>query len=363
MMFKELKKSDNKFAVKRAKDCVIFDSDRVVSICDYCYDEINNNFIFAVKVCKENGLYDIDYLFLDEDFQIIDALTEEEGVNPNFIYGSDKSIWVSLISTNSNKEIVLPLRDRHRIQKKIEKRDIGYSGYFLWDGETCGYESSIFGGKDKIAIYQFDKKGLYKGKKNIKLDFCSKGNVLVNNNDCYIYEIVFLGRKIVLKVFHIDKKGEILRSWSSQEIEEVHMCHLISVKEEEYTFVCSYEGKNSLDIISFGQSGVIKKKKLLIEVINITSFYCLDPCIVGKSGINTIHYTSGEGVGIIQFQENRVIRNVFSSNGEVYDKEEKLTDFSGNIYFNVLQEKDDYILISPINCLENTVKKWLMLKI
>lgn len=52
----------------------------------------------------------------------------------------------------------------------------------------------MFGEKknNKLSIYQFDKKSLYKGKKNIKLNFSSTGFPFVESNRCFIHKTLYL---------------------------------------------------------------------------------------------------------------------------------------------------------------------------
>lgn len=52
---------------------------------------MNEEWVFAVKCDDGQSRYHIDYLFLDNNFELLNALTEDKGVNPQFLTAQDNT--------------------------------------------------------------------------------------------------------------------------------------------------------------------------------------------------------------------------------------------------------------------------------
>jgi hypothetical protein len=115
----ELKQSTNPYNVEHKDDLTTIRTDKAMKVLSAFWDEERSSLLIAVQVELGNGTYQIEYLHLDETLGLTDVCTESEGVLPAFLTAPDKTVWVKLTSTQTDKirEIVLPLANRERIQK------------------------------------------------------------------------------------------------------------------------------------------------------------------------------------------------------------------------------------------------------
>ena len=130
-----------------------------------------------------------DYVVLNREHEIVQIVSEDQGLNQKFVLAPDKSIWIcmSALCTKKDGEVVLPLYDRNRVEKEIVKSDLVIDYSFFWDGCHWGYVNDIFGDRpDKLLQYQFDKKGLYKTRKAFKLDALHGASPFVQEDTLYL---------------------------------------------------------------------------------------------------------------------------------------------------------------------------------
>lgn len=153
----ELQTSLTHYQVKKENGAITVLANKPICVCDHFWDCMNEEWVFAVKCDDGQSRYHIDYLFLDKNFELLNALTEDKGVNPQFLTAQDNTAWVSLSSTSTEREgeIVLPLQNRFRITKEIVRKDLGMDAIFCLNNQCCSYQIDLFNHKkyDKLFVY------------------------------------------------------------------------------------------------------------------------------------------------------------------------------------------------------------------
>lgn len=366
MNFEELPDSNNKFKFVSSDKYIFVLCDKNLSVDDQCFDEINNYYIFVLNIKITEDMNEINYLYLDKEFNFIKCLKETEGINPKFIKAPDKSMWVSLsyIKDDGNNEIVLPLENRNRIKKLILKKDIDYCCYFEWETNFIGYNAPMFGEKknDKLSIYQFDKKSLYKGKKNIKLDFSSAGFPFVESNICFIHKTLYLNDLCSINLKEVTKEGKLLSEWNSENINDIHMIFPISVISNVKIFI-STNKKNEIKLVKFNEKGELISNDKLISIDHISNFFTLSPIVLDNKNHCAVVYTSEYSNGAILFINDTLLKKVEMINGELIINKEYIYKFYSRVYFNILNGLDNlYIIATPINSKDNKDNAFVILK-
>ncbi|MGM9531548.1 hypothetical protein [Intestinibacter sp.] len=307
------------------------------------YDEVNEQFIIAIWI---RG--DVDYLFLDKNYNIIKAKRETEGVNPKFIVAPDKSIWVSLTYTGTDqvKEIVLPLENRARINKLILKRDIGYDYYFSLKNKYYSYCKELFNDKDRdmISYYEFNKKGIYKGKKTKKIDLPNRWEPIVCDDELYIVNYIdterkILVRKLIEENFEFESKGF--------DFPQGYRLYPLECDFENNSSFMYFEYKgNVLNYIEFDSDGKVVDNHEILKLEQIDYFFSTYMPVVDKYGIYTFKYNSGQGNGAVRFNKDKCISTYFEDGKNLIKDGKKICEINGKISYEILEGKGNVDLIA-----------------
>lgn len=267
----ELEVSDIQYQIIKMDNKITIKCENPLNVKSTIFDKINNNWIFAVKVndknYEKNRLYYIDYLYLSENFDIVKVIRENRGVMPTLITAPDNKVWVSLssIATEKNGEVVLSLENRSAITKDIVKKDIGFSHYFNFCGYAFGYYDDIFSKNkpDQLALYEFDKKGLYKNRTMKKLTDIFHGTPCVLMDKFFVTSLVKQNEFSKIKLYELNQKREIINEWESEPLSDVWYAALFSVSDNGYSFLTHYQ--NRIDIINFDVNGRLLDKNVFYE--------------------------------------------------------------------------------------------------
>lgn len=252
----ELMNSDIVYRIRKEEEDIIIESDTDITVqdavCDVC-----GGYILAVKNYFDlsgAGSYETDYIFLSEDLKIKKVLKEDKGVSPCFIRSPQGKIWVSLSSVTTEKKgaIYLPLYGRSEVKEPVIKSDIGID-YLNFGGKTFGYIDDIFAKKEmRFVIHQFDKNGLFKTRKTVKLPGVYFGDLFSVNGKAYISTRADNEKSDIVSVFEIDEKGTLsLISEIDTSVKRVDK--LVGVSEDYYSFVC-HTG-SSLEWVRYTKDG------------------------------------------------------------------------------------------------------------
>lgn len=285
----KISKSDTAYTIE-SKDNFNFYQEGII------WSESDQSWIIAVQRYYKNGVYCVEYIFLSEDFEIKSVYRETDGVNPVFIVGINKEIWVRLSATKEcypmNTDVTLPMFERSRIEKPIVKRDTGMDS-FLLDGQTYGFIRDDWGeGKEsKLVIHQYDKMGLYKNRKTKKLTGIYGGLVTVVRGKAYLYHTA---------LYEISKKGELIFIDRFDE-EKNCLSLLIDIDENEYTFIHRDETEKCMELVRYSSEGkqiekrVIYKGEKRILWVEVKSIYDRSQMITFfANGVVTMGYKDGE---------------------------------------------------------------------
>lgn len=235
----ELETSQNHYSIVKNGEVITIKAKNSITIESLCKDEEENLIVIALKNKKENASYKIDYLFLDENFNIVKCVSEKYGVMPYFILAPDKSIWVRLTYTKSIKlkEIVLPMSDRNRVTKEILASEF-VSAYKVRSKEDILVYDDLFSSdkEDKLCRFTFDKNGLYKSRKVKKVPLPSHTKIIHSEDS--LQGINFDWPKNVLhrefkKTFEVTQSREF---HLDEEFDFVYPIHL-SFNEDSILFV------------------------------------------------------------------------------------------------------------------------------
>lgn len=279
------------------------EGEKTISIGDCCYDITTDTFVIAVKHNRGG-----DYVVLNREHEIVQIVSEDQGLNQKFVLAPDKSIWIcmSALCTKKDGEVVLPLYDRNRVEKEIVKSDLGIDYSFFWDGCHWGYVNDIFGDRpDKLLQYQFDKKGLYKTRKAFKLDALHGASPFVQEDTLYLCQIDY--DKGVLQIFEMIESGNPVEMCKPLIMDKYEWCRLVSVRETGYKIIGG--AGNEVSMISADRQGKIVEERLLYR-LNVPEFYSILDFKVSENGVVAFGYASEKQSGIIEIKDS-VARDVF----------------------------------------------------
>ena len=86
----------------------VIESERAISIEDWCYDVTTDTFVIAVKHNKGG-----DYVVINREFEIVQTITEEQGLNRKFVLAPDESSkyikWENQVNQKRCVRLVLNL--------------------------------------------------------------------------------------------------------------------------------------------------------------------------------------------------------------------------------------------------------------
>lgn len=336
----ELQTSLTHYQVKKENGAITVLANKPICVEDHFWDRMNEEWIFAVKCDDGQSLYHIDYLFLNNNFELLNVLTEDKGVNPQFLTAPDNTVWVSLSSNSAEREgeIVLPLQNRFRITKEIVRKDLGMDAIFCLNNQCCAYQIDLFNHKkyDKLFVYQFDKNGLYKTRKQYILENIWKGYPTVVRDKCFVTYEKWNDSLCTIHVSEIDENGNILSDWKSEAIEDMNSVFLLSYSDTKMEFITFHE--NHVDYLVCSFEGILLSRKIIYQ---------------GEADINLIAETQIMDEikavycvvsGDVQNIEKNVMLVLENNAVAVYEAEDG--------YFPSLLD-DSHLLFAPIGSIEN----------
>lgn len=337
----ELQTSLNHYQVKKENGVITVLANKPVCVRDHFWDCMNEEWVFAVEYNDGQSLYHIDYLFLNNNFELLSVLAEDKGVNPQFLTAPDNTVWVSLSSTSTEREgeIVLPLQNRFRITKEIVRKDLGMDAAFCLNNQYCAYHIDLFNHKkyDKLCVYQFDKHGLHKTRKQYILENIWNGYPTVFGDKCFVTYGKWNDSLCTIHVSEIDENGNILSDWKSEAIADMNSVFLSSYSDTQMEFITFHE--NHVDYLVCSFEGNLLSRKIIYQAetdINlIAKTQIMDEikavyCVVSDDDQHT-----GKNVMLV----------LGNNNVDVYEAEDG--------YFPALLD-DSHLLFAPINRRENT---------
>lgn len=307
----ELMKSKTKYNLKKSKNEICFSANQLfigkkMHIQDYIYDSKNSQWIFAIK-CMSTP-YHFDYVFLDNNFKILNVLTEDKGYMPNFITSPNQDVWVELTEPNSGKHIYLPLFDRNRIDKGKTFKNLGMQCHFNLSDNCYSYFIHFFDKNkfDNLFIYEFDDKNLLKNRKQIILDNIYSGYPFVADNRCFISYGEWNNSVCDLYINEIDKDGNFVSKWKGDPVPNIGRVILIANEETKIKFL-SFCDKN-IELLEYNEKGKLVLRKKIYECKKeILSSY--EPKTIGnvvsvsfvcEGGINSILLLINDSVKVIE---------------------------------------------------------------
>lgn len=313
-----------------------------ISIQDYCYDITTDTFVIAVK--HNRG---VDYLVINRSHEIVQIVAEDQGTNQNFILAPDKSVWICMdaLCTKKDGEVVLPLYERARVEKEIVKSSLGTDERFFWNGCHWGYVNDIFGDEpDKMLQYQFDKNGLYKNRKTIKLDSLHRAVSYVQEDTLYLSQLDI--NKGVFRVFKMIEPGEIVELCEILLMRKYEWCRLVRKQEEGYKIIGG--AGNEVRMISSDSQGKIVEEKLLYR-LNVTDFYSIVDFRALENGTVAFSYATVNQSGIIEIK-NSVAREVFGQKDNVLYSENAQIKTENKFAFRIMSDgKENHYLATNID--------------
>lgn len=336
----ELQTSLTHYQVKKENGAITVLANKPICVCDHFWDCMNEEWVFAVKCDDGQSRYHIDYLFLDNNFELLNALTEDKGVNPQFLTAQDNTAWVSLSSTSTEREgeIVLPLQNRFRITKEIVRKDLGMDAIFCLNNQCCSYQIDLFNHKkyDKLFVYQFDKNGLYKTRKQYILENIWNGYPTVTRDKCFVTCGKWSNSLCTIHVSEIDENGNILSDWKSEAIADMNSVFLLSYSDTKMEFITFHENHVAYLVYSF--EGILLSRKIIYQVE--TNINLIEKTQI-MGGVKAVHCVVS---GDIQHFAKNVMLVLGNNTVDVYEAEEG--------YFPSLLD-DSHLLFAPISRIEN----------
>ncbi len=300
---KELEKSKNQYQVTNNNGIITLHTSGGVRFSSKFFDENTKQLILAVRLYYDDGRYDVDYIFLDNAMNINESFTESEGVMPSFILAPDKSVWVVMESTKSDKarDIVLPLSGRTRIEK-----DNLLSTFVDWNsvrfnGESIQFWKDIFDAKkqDKMCRYNFDKNNLFKSRKVYKLPLPTQNEPNVNNGTLHLSNTI---RPNNILHREIDLEGNILRQREFSLGMDYHFAYPVALAFDD-TSVFFVTDKNEMYQVKVSSDGSITDIVSLHKVSDCQEFFysVRTPLVLANDAyIVRFNYDTGSGYTVIK---------------------------------------------------------------
>lgn len=318
------------------------EAEKTISIQDCCYDVTTDTFVIAVKHNRGS-----DYVVLNREHEIVQIVSEDQGLNQNFVLAPNKSVWIcmSALCTKKDGEVVLPLYERERVEKEIVKSDLGIDYSFFWDGCHWGYVNDIFGDKpDKLLQYQFDQKGLYKTRKAFKLDALRRASPFVQEDTLYLCQRDY--NKGVLQIFKMIEPGNPVEMCEPLVMDKYEWCRLVSVQEAGYKIIGG--AGNEVSIISADKQGKIVEEKLLYR-LNVPEYYSILDFKVSENGVVAFGYATEKQSGIIEIKDS-VAREVFGQKDNILYSKNIEIKTENKLAFHIMSDgKENYYMATNID--------------
>ena len=331
------------------------EAEKVISIEDCCYDVTTNTYVIASKHNKGG-----DYIIINSEHEILQIVSENQGLNRKFILAPDKSVWIGMSALNTKKggEVVLPLYERNRVGKEIVKSDLGVDFGFYWNGCYWGYINDIWGDKpDKMLQYQFDSNGLYKTRKAYKLDILCNAAPFIDNDNLYLCQKGLNkenDNEEVIQIYKItepDKPEEMCNIIFKGEF---YWCRLINADESGYKIIVV--GNNDVHMLSVNRQGEILEEKQIYEMAD-TEFYSIMDFKVSKDGAVAFVYVSENQAGIIEIRDSVAKKAIWQIENVLYSKDTEIkTD--NKFAFHIMSDgSKNYYMATNIDSCEGKSRK------
>ena len=318
------------------------EAEKTISIQDCCYDATTDTFVIAVKHNRGG-----DYIVLNREHEIIQTVSEDQGVNLKFVLAPDKSVWIgmSALCTQKDGEIILPLYDRKRVEKEIVKSDLGVDAGFFWNDCYWGYVNDIFGDKpDKLLQYQFDKMGLYKNRKAYKLDMLRRAIPSVQGDCLYLCQKDF--NNGIVQIFKMTEPGKPEKLCETLSAGGLVGYRLVSADESGYK-VFGFE-HNEIRMLSIDTKGNILDKTLIYR-LEIPAIRSIMDFKISEDGRIAFVYVSESRSGIIEVKDC-VAKEVFWQNDNVlYCKDAKIKTENKLAFHIVTDGRKNYYMAANID--------------
>lgn len=300
----ELKQSTNPYDVEHKDDLTTIRTDKAMKVLAAFWDEERASLLIAVQVESGNGTYQIEYLHLDETLRLTAVCTESEGVLPSFLTAPDKTVWVKLTSTQTDKirEIVLPLANRERIREAKLLTEFVDNYEVRLGQETVYFSNDIFdrNKKDKIARYLFDKNHLFKSRKTYSLPLPSHVKALSGDDKLQMVNVLYPDRDTIL---HRELLGDgvVSRQRVYSLGMDVHHLFPIQLSFDGNSRFFATAGNVMLEITVDEQGHVVHTDRLiqLHEVAEM--FYNVwEPVLLKDAYVVRFNYQDGNGYIVIK---------------------------------------------------------------
>lgn len=263
----ELQPSSTVYHIEKTDRIITVRCDKPIKVQDSIFDNLNQQWIFAVHCEDGQGLYHIDYLYANADFTLTKVLAEDRGVLPAFLQATDSMIWVRLDSTGTEREgeSVLPMENRSRITKEILRKSVGWQKKISVHGQQCVFYTDYFDRRkpDKLFHYQFDKKHLYKTRKQYSLENIHSGHPKTIQDTCYITYGKWADSLCTVHIAEIDETGSILSDWQSDPVTDVWDVYLESRSDAQIS--CIIYAKHCIERIVFHADGTLLSRTELFR--------------------------------------------------------------------------------------------------
>lgn len=297
----ELKKSNNKYCVNYVNGIITISANQSISVSSVFWDNERANLLIAVKLYSSDYGKNLDYIILDHTMKIADVFTETEGVIPSFLMAPDKTVWVRLSSTNTDKirESILPLENRKRIQSEKLLTEFVDNFSVWYRQEVIYFSKDIFNKekKDKIGQYIFDKSNLFKSRKIYNIPLPSQTKVMSKDDKLQLINSKY--PKILHREMLLD--GVISRQREfSLGIEYNHLYPIkLSFDGDSIFYVTS---NNQMFEITINEMGCVVKTNLLIQLNDVEDiFYNIwEPTFLNEAYVVRFNFKDGDGYIVIK---------------------------------------------------------------
>lgn len=309
-------------------------TEKPVAIEDCCYDETQEEYVIAVKYYKGRD-YSVEYIVVNREHKIVKVLSENQGVNPKFVLAPDKRLWIRMSATRTKKdgEIVLPLYERERVTKEIIKSDLGTDFSFFWNGCHWGYVQDMWGDKpDKLLQYEFDKKGLYKTKKAVKLEGQYFATPYVQEDALYLCNRNF--DEGAVSLFKMNEPGVAETFGVPTTVGGFTWCRLVHVDATECQLIGIEE--NEIYRLRITLDGALLEKNCIFT-LDDTMFYSVLDFQVTSEGNVDFSYVSEHQCGSIRIKKDTAEEVFKYKEGKLYFHGEEIAS-EGKLAFHIMTD-------------------------
>lgn len=300
----ELKQSTTPYNVEHKDDLTTIRTDQAMKVVSVFWDEESSSLLIAVQVEFGNGTYQIDYLHLDKKLGLTAVCTESEGVLPAFLTAPDKTVWVRLTSTQTDKirEIVLPLANRERIREAklltefVDKYDVRLGQ------ETIYFSNDIFdrNKKDKIGRYLFDKNHLFKNRKTYSLPLPSHVKALSGDDKLQMVNVLYPDPDIIL---HRELQGDgvVNRQREYSLGVDVHHLYPVQLSFDGNSLFFATAGNVMLEITVDEQGHVVHTDRLIqLDEVAEMFYNVWEPVLLKDAYVVRFNHQDGNGYIVVK---------------------------------------------------------------